>query len=497
MRTLLVVIALVLVLPAGARAYHLDDPLRGSTSGTAEGGSFSAAGWTVTAPTDRIWWSVPTSSAGSIEFVMSNVTNASLFPGDNDIFNLYDDADSGEPISYRPDFVEDNYKVWVRVRNEPGYYGNQKLTVAVCPNSAVSHSATCACGVGFIDESTSGDPTWDGTPQRLRIEWGGGQVRLLRNGGVVTSIDYSATGYAWGPRQMHFSIGSTRSRAVGTSGMPMGAVFSDLVVDTTDGPVASCPTPPPPTDAGLPDGGACGGAVMAIADATAASWLPGVFPDASDLNVEADASNTPTGIAYVRFPAAIGAHAVLRMHTGGFGSAAGGSGQVCRVADTTWDEGTLTWSSRPAVSATCTGGEHFVSSDAEVEWDVTALFTSGSPSSFAIVSTNPNGAHYDSRELGGCALGPRLFVDGTPVVDAATLVDGAIAGTDAASTIDGGTGRDAGTAMDAGSRNDATTVPGRGISSGCGCRAGRGAPSAALALLLLLGLVIRARRGRI
>jgi MYXO-CTERM domain-containing protein len=490
MRTWLAILSLVLAVPASASAYHLADSLRGSTSGTASGGSFGADGWTVTAPTDRIWWPVPTSSAGSIDFTMSNVTNASLFPGDNDVFNLYDAADSSEPIPYRPDFVEDNYKVWVRIRNEPGYYGNQKLTVAVCPDSALAHSPTCACGPGFVEEATSGDPTWDGTPQHLRIEWGGGQVRFLRNGSVVNTIDYAATGYAWGPRQMHFSIGSTRALAVGTSGMPVGAVFSDLVVDTTDGPVASCPTPPPPMDAGLPDGGACGGAVMAIADGTAASWLPGAFPDSSDLNVEADAANTPTAIVYVRFPAATGSHAILRVHTAAFGSASGGSGHVCRVDDVAWDEGTLAWSSRPTVSTTCTAGDHPVGSNAEVEWDVSALFTSGAPTSFAIVTNDPDAVHYESREVGGCALGPRLFVDGTAPVDAASAID-------AASTVDVGTGHDAASGLDASidaaSRGDGSTS--RGLSSGCGCRAD-GARSTRFPWLALAAIVFAVGRRR-
>jgi hypothetical protein len=275
--------------------------------------------------------------------------------------------------------------------------------------------------------------------------------------------------------------------------MPVGAVFSDLVVDTTDGPVADCPAPPPPTDAGMIDGGTCGGgAATASADAVAASWLPGAFPDATDLNVEADAGNTPTAIAYLRFPPASGSHALLRLHTAAFGSAAGGSGQICRVDDTGWDESAITWTSRPTVSTACTGGEHSVGSDTEVEWDVSALFTSGAPTSFAIVSTDPDGVHYLSREAGGCALGPRLVVDGPVPSDAGT--DAATLPTGDAAATDAGASTDASAPMDATAPHDAGGPGGRGLSSGCGCGiAGR--PASPLLALLALFAVRRRRRG--
>lgn len=218
-----------------ASAYHLADSLRGGTAGNPVGGSFGPAGWTVTDRHDLIWFAIPTTpSSGSIEFAVSNITNASLFDGDNDVFTMYEAAGLTEPIRYSPDFRADNYKAWVRLRTEPGMHGLQKTTVALCPDSASSYGDTCACGPFFVDEVTGGDSTWDGTPQPLRVEWGGGHVRCLRNGVVVNDIDYSATGCGWGPREMHFSIGSSRPGGVPYSGMPLGAVFSDLVVDTVD-----------------------------------------------------------------------------------------------------------------------------------------------------------------------------------------------------------------------------------------------------------------------
>ena len=86
-RWLLLFCSVVLAVPASVRAYHLDDTLRGATTGVASGGTFGPDGWTTTAPTDRIYFAIPSASAGSIEFSVTNVTNASLFPGDNDVFN--------------------------------------------------------------------------------------------------------------------------------------------------------------------------------------------------------------------------------------------------------------------------------------------------------------------------------------------------------------------------------------------------------------------------
>lgn len=495
----LLVAALVIwaALPRAARAYHLDDSLRGSSTGTQEGGSFGADGWTVTAPTDRLWFAIPTASSGSITFTLSNVTNASLFPADNDIFTMYDDADSPEPIPYRPDFVESNYKVWVRIRTEPTLVGLQKLTVAVCPNSAISHSPMCACGTGFVQEVTGGDGTWDGTPQHLRIEWGGGVVRFLRNGAEIDRVDYASTGYAWGPRALHFSFGSTRSRAVSYSGLPIGAVFSDLVVDAIDGPVASCPSVMP-VDAGPPpDAGACDGSLRATQDVTAASWEPAVYSVPSELNVEADAAGTPTGVVYVRFPPVGGAvaRAVLAVHTTMSPSAGGGSGQVCRVSDDTWSETTMTWATRPAVSGACSGGAHPVGVSEEVAWDVTSLVTATGDQNFAIVSNDSDGAHFYSRESGGCVLGPRLYVQlAPPGSDAAASLDAAGSNIDAAgSNIDAGSARDAHAGIDANVRDAGTSA--RPLASGCGCHvAARRPPPVLVALALLLMIARRPLR---
>ncbi len=473
--------------PAAAQ-FHLEDSLRGSTTGNATGGAFGAEGWTITGVSDRIWYALPTLTAGSVEFTVANLTTAALPLADHEIFAMYEDGYGiGEPIPYAPDFRLNHYKILMRIYGmpEPDRVGAMKLMWGICPSGAPGYDA-CGCD-SFFEEPFGSRLEWTGAPVRMRIEWGDGRARLLRDGAEIVSVDY--TGFVFGPSDMHMMIGSPRNDG-GLSAMPIGATFSDLVVDGTMGSVASCPGMP---DAGpLPDAGMCGTAGAATADATAASFTSGVFPDPTDLNVEGDGT-APQAVVYLRFPPVTGAvsRATLTLNTASGGSAGGGSGQVCRVEPGAWDEATLTWGTRPMVGAACSGGARAVAPSSEVSWDVTSLVAAGGDVQLAIVSTDPDGAHYLSREAGGCATGPRLDVEYAPGVDAGAGVDGGSSGIDAAvsPTDDASTGPlDArGAAMDAGSR---------GIASGCGCRVS-GSPwsrTGGLALVAIVALALRRRR---
>jgi MYXO-CTERM domain-containing protein len=221
--------------------------------------------------------------------------------------------------------------------------------------------------------------------------------------------------------------------------------------------------------------------------------VSGVFPDANDLNVEG-----PGAIVYLRFPATAGAaqNAMLTLRTHATSNASGGSGRICAVADSTWSETGLTWANKP-VTGTCVGTSVHVGSDTEVQWDVTSLVQAGRATNLAIVSTDPDGAHFISREAGGGATGPRLRVvelppqpdaGAGPVLDAGVppVVD---AGVDAGtpSPADGGT---VGTPVDHGPN---PFVPGdvSGV-GGCGCQSG-----GELTLLLsAVALFVRRRRAR-
>jgi hypothetical protein len=61
------------------------------------------------------------------------------------------------------------------------------------------------------------------------------------NGVEVLAIDWSASGLTFGPEALHFSLGTPRPQDVGTASMPIGATFSDVVVDGVEGDLATCP----------------------------------------------------------------------------------------------------------------------------------------------------------------------------------------------------------------------------------------------------------------
>lgn len=465
---------------ASAQPYHLEDSLRGGTMGTASGGSFGADGWTVTAVDDQIWYALPRLASGYAEFTVANITVASLPLPDHEIFAMYEDGYGiGEPIGYAPQFRNNHYKMLVRIYGmvEPDRVGSMKLMWGMCPSGAPGYDA-CGCA-SFFEEPFADPGPWTGAPVRIRVEWGGGHSRLLRDGVEVVGVDWSGSGLEFGPSELHMMIGSPRNDG-GLSAMPLGALFSDLVVDGEMGPLATCPGTTTPDAGPVADAGMCSTAGVAIADATAASWETGVFPDASDLNVEGDGSN-PAAVVYLRFPPVAGpvTHATLTMSTSSVAGADGGSGEVCRVDGGTWDESTLTWSARPTVSSACSGGAHAVGAAETVTWDVTSLVTAGGEVSLAIVSTDSNGAHYFSRESGGCTLAPRLDVTLAPGVDGGST-DGGSVTTDAA-------------AMDASATSDAGDR-GRGLSPGCGCAVGASRPSLVLVALGLLALALRRRR---
>ncbi len=223
----------------------LHDPLIGGTMGTALGGSFGDAGWTVTSRTDRIFWAVPRLVEGSVEFTLTGVTLANLPLNDHEVFAMYEGGHGIEhPIGYNPEFRNNAYKSMLRIYGtaEVGREGQQKLMWGLCPMGAPGyHGGECPCAAppGFFDEPFGGDGSWDGSPQRLRIEWGGGVTRLLRNDAEVLAIDWASSGLAFAPAELYVSLGTSRAEEVNTAGMPIGAVFSDVLIEGWTGPEAA------------------------------------------------------------------------------------------------------------------------------------------------------------------------------------------------------------------------------------------------------------------
>jgi hypothetical protein len=484
-------------------AFHLEDRLRGGTTGNAVGGSFADDGWHVTDRRDRVWYALPRLTSGSVEFTLSNVTMASLgSTADSEIFAMYE-AGYGiaEPIRYAPEFRENHYKCLLRIyaNGEASRPGQQKLMWGMCPSGAPGYGA-CGCG-SFFEEPFGGDGTWDGSPQRLRVEWGGGRTRYLRNGAVVLTIDWSASGLGFGPSSLHLSLGTSRPSAVDYAQLPVGAVFSDLVVDGLEGEVARCPMTAP-VDAGTPDAGAMmSGMVIdlpAIEDVTVDPMLvSSVYPDARDLAVGANDSEFYVKFRLDALPGrVVQARLLLNSATG---PSAEGSGA--------WSEATLTWGARPGPRGARLARVNGVSVDQPYSFELPAgAVTAPGTYAFAVLpeSTDTNAAHFDSKEVSR-GRGPvlRLVIDptmpavdaGTPVMDAGTTArDAGVVAMDAGTVARdaGTTARDAGVVTADAGTADAGEMLREVTDGGCDCHAGgrgkaRGGAAALALVVLALG----------
>lgn len=231
----------------GGEAFVMTDTLRdGGTMGTALGGSFSGDGWTVTGNADRIYWHVPRLVTGSVEFTLTNVTLADLPLNDHEIFAMYEGGYGIEhPIGYDPEYRNNDFKAMIRIFGQAetpaDRIGKQKLLWGMCPAGPPGYlSGDCPCAGAVLDEPLGGDPSWDGSPQQIRIEWGDGVTRYLRNGVEAVAVDWSDATVTFGPEELYISLGTPRPEAVASASMPIGAVFSDVTIEGTTGPAATC-----------------------------------------------------------------------------------------------------------------------------------------------------------------------------------------------------------------------------------------------------------------
>lgn len=230
--------------PEGGEPFMMSDPLVDGTMGTPVGGSFGPSGWTTTDRADRIYWALPRLREGSFEFTVTGLTVDLMPLNDHEIFAMYEGGHGIEhPIAYSPDFRTNNYKSMIRVygQAEVGRTGQMKLMWGLCPAGAPGYNdGTCACGSSFFEEPFGGDPAWDGSPQRLRVEWDDTGSRLYRNDALVLEIDSSAAGTFFGPQALYASLGNPRPLEVDTAAMPIGVTFSDVVIEGITGPEATC-----------------------------------------------------------------------------------------------------------------------------------------------------------------------------------------------------------------------------------------------------------------
>lgn len=229
----------------GGGPFSLSDSLKdGQPKGNVVGGALGPSGWTVTGKTDRIWYALPRLVEGAIEFTVSGVTTANLDLADHEIFAMYD-AGYGiaEPIKYNPDFRDNHYKQLIRIYGQqvPDRLGSQKYVMLMCPDGAPGYGA-CQCSKSYYDGDGTwgGNATWDGSATKIKVVWGKGKATYTRDGVEVWTNDYSKTSLDFGPSELHFTLGCPRHDAVADAGMPIGAIFSDVVVLGVEGAAATC-----------------------------------------------------------------------------------------------------------------------------------------------------------------------------------------------------------------------------------------------------------------
>lgn len=508
-------LALVTALAAarGAGAWRLEDSLRGSTRGNLVGGSIQGDGWHVTARTDRVWYALPRLVSGSVEFTLTGLTMDRLGSTfDNEIFAMYE-AGYGisEPISYSQ-FRVNHYKCMLRIYGnaETGREGQQKLMWGMCPGGAPGYDG-CSCGRAFFQEPFGGDGRWDGTPQRLRIEWRNGVTRYLRNGTQVVSIDWSRSGLTFGPQSLHLSLGTSRPSAVDTAQLPVGIVFSDLLIEGDEGPMAVCPgasvmdagapTDVPPLPANTLE-------FPAVEDVTVAPSLPAaVYADVNDLSVGANDSEFYLKFRVGGLPGRV-VRAQLVLRSSAYSSAVGDGASVFLARRDDWSESTLTWNARPGPLGARLARIQGVREDTLYAVDLpTGVIQSPGVYAFAVLpeASDDDSAHFDARERAP-GRGPvlRLTVDptlppldaGAPAIDARSPLTDVVTARDAGAPNDLATPADVVTARDAGPPPTAdlgapSDLP---VTGACGCRARRRS-NHTFGWLVAVALLARRRRG--
>lgn len=121
----------------------------------------------------------------------------------------------------------------------------------------------------------------------------------------------------------------------------------------------------------------------------------------------------PTRISYVKFTVTglldPVIHARLRIHVSTIRNAGSPTGGTVQRSGTGWLETSLTYANRPALVGTPLGSYGRVTAGTWYDVEVTPAVTGNGTVSFAISSTNADGAYYDTRESGATA--PQLLVD--------------------------------------------------------------------------------------
>jgi hypothetical protein len=201
------------------------------------------------------------------------------------------------------------------------------------------------------------------------------------------------------------------------------------------------------------------GALLApLAASTPAAAAETTFAPAADTYVSSDAAATNYGLAgevyvdgspvkrtFLRFAVSgltepvVGAR--LRLHVkDALNAESSSGGRLAGMTSTSWSETAVTWNAQPAIDGPALGTLGAVARNGWYEFDVTSAVAGNGAVSFALTSTNGDGAYYDSREAGTTA--PQLLITtgvatGDPVLVGAgdiALCD-LIAGAEATATL--------------------------------------------------------------
>jgi Big-like domain-containing protein len=208
---------------AAKGALVLDDPLQGSTIGTARvGGAFVAGGWQVTGQTDTIYWHVPTVTNGAAEFDVRGLYPNECRTGMEDkieLWHMYDNTFNNADISYAPGYRDDPYKHFIRKTDclDTARVNSMEIVWQIQPN--------------FVEPDTA-QLSWDpATTYHFREEWGpdgagNAVLRLYRDGLLLLTTSVPGS---WNPAGHSVRIAASPRRAP-DFGAPIGAVFSNVKV---------------------------------------------------------------------------------------------------------------------------------------------------------------------------------------------------------------------------------------------------------------------------
>ncbi|MBN1426562.1 fibronectin type III domain-containing protein [Candidatus Fermentibacteria bacterium] len=140
-------------------------------------------------------------------------------------------------------------------------------------------------------------------------------------------------------------------------------------------------------------------------------WEPDLpHGDRDDLDVGADDQGTPDELAFFRFEVAGLEYGVVRAYLRLRCVESGGGGGAHSVNSTTWTEETLTWNNKPGMGASPVSSIPWVYEGNWYAYEVTSLVVGNGTYAFALRSTEPNGAHFASKEYETTSLRPYLEV---------------------------------------------------------------------------------------